>query len=188
MNLSLLQMMSGAGMAGALNSQAIPGVKLPSVPEGNTAASVCNWGKCLDLILQSEFKDGVMLDDDACGLYKIEITDTESGKEIYFIEMSPAIRCVKREIAPDRKPDVSVTISSQDLSSVLEGSLAPLQAYLTGRISANGDVRKLMFFEWCPAFPENSHIFFFLAKKENLLFLVLLFLSVYFKKNFLLYR
>ena len=61
--------------------------------------------------------------------------------------MNAMIRCVKKEIAPDRKPDVSVTISSQDLSSVLEGSLAPLQAYLTGRISANGDVKKLMLFD-----------------------------------------
>lgn len=61
--------------------------------------------------------------------------------------MNAIIRCVKKDIGPDQKPDVSLTISSQDLSSVLEGSLAPLQAYLTGRITANGDVRKLMFFD-----------------------------------------
>lgn len=148
MNLSLLQMMSGAtGAGGGLNSQAMPGVKLPSVPEGNTATRVCNWGKCLETILQSEFKDGIMMDDDACGLFEIEITDTGAKKETYFIEVNASVRCVKTEIAPDRKPDVSVTISSQDLSSVLQGTLAPLQAYLTGRISANGDVRKLMFFD-----------------------------------------
>ena len=147
MNLSLLQMMSG--MKGGISSQAIPGVKPPSV-SGNgsdTAATVCNWRKCLDILLQSEFKDGMMLEEDACGLYKIEITDTECGMDTYYIEMNAMIRCVKKEIGPDQKPDVSLTISSQDLSSVLEGSLAPLQAYLAGRITANGDVRKLMFFE-----------------------------------------
>jgi len=33
------------------------------------------------------------------------------------------------------------------LASILEGTLAPLQAYLTGRISASGDMRKLMLFD-----------------------------------------
>ena len=51
-------------------------------------------------------------------------------------------------VSPDgRNPDVTVTISSPDLASVLEGTLAPLQAYLTGRISASGDMRKLMLFD-----------------------------------------
>ena len=43
--------------------------------------------------------------------------------------------------------DVTVTLSSPDLASILEGTLAPLQAYLTGRISASGDMRKLMLFD-----------------------------------------
>jgi len=147
MNLSLLQMMSG--VSGGISSQSIPGVKFPTLSSGDNAASrVCNWGKCLEAIIQSEFKDGTILEEDACGVYKIEITGTtEGGKDTYYIEMNAMIRCVKREIPPDQKPDVSVTISSQDLSAVLEGSLAPLQAYLTGRISANGDVRKLMLFD-----------------------------------------
>ena len=146
LNLSLLQMMSG--VSGGISKQEIPGVKFPTLTTGQSAASkVCNWGKCLEAILQSEFKDGTILEEDACGLYKIEITETESGKDTYYIEMNAMIRCVKKDIAQDQKPDVSVTISSQDLSSVLEGSLAPLQAYLTGRISANGDVRKLMLFD-----------------------------------------
>lgn len=146
-NLNLLQMMSG--VAGGISSQTIPGVKLPSVPKHDTADSrVCNWGKCLEAILQSEFKDGTILEEDACGLYKIEITNTsQGGTETYYMELNAMIRCVKKEIPSDQKPDVSVTVSSQDLSSVLEGSLAPLQAYLTGRISANGDVRKLMMFD-----------------------------------------
>ena len=146
MQLNLLQMMSG--VSGGISSQTIPGVKLPTVSNGSSdAVRVCNWGGCLEAIIQSEFKDGTILEEDACGLYKIEITATDGGKETFYIEMNAMIRCVKKEIAPDRKPDVSVTISSQDLSSVLEGSLAPLQAYLTGRISANGDVKKLMLFD-----------------------------------------
>ena len=35
------------------------------------SATVCNWGKCLEVILQSEFNGP--LEADACGLYKIEI-------------------------------------------------------------------------------------------------------------------
>ena len=40
-----------------------------------------------------------------------------------------------------------MTIDSGDLLAVLQGTLSPLQAYLTGRISATGDVKKLMFFD-----------------------------------------
>ena len=142
--LNLLQMMSG--VAGGIGNQTIPGVKLPTASNGSSVA-VGDWHECLESIIQSEFKDGTILEEDSCGLYKIEIARTDGGKESFYIEMNAMIRCVKKEIAPDRKPDVSVTISSQDLSSVLEGSLAPLQAYLTGRISANGDVKKLMLFD-----------------------------------------
>ena len=57
----------------------------------------------------------------------------------------------KREVGvvnpTGKEADVTVTISSPDLANVLDGSLAPLQAYLTGRIQAHGDVRKLMFFD-----------------------------------------
>jgi hypothetical protein len=137
-----------SGISGSISSQSIPGVKLPTRSSGESAASrVCNWGKCLEAIIQSEFKDGTILEEEACGVYHIEITGNEGGKETYYLEMNAMIRCVKKEIPQGQKPDVSVTISSQDLSAVLEGSLAPLQAYLTGRISASGDVRKLMLFD-----------------------------------------
>ena len=49
-------------------------VELPggSVDKSKTAsATVCNWGKCLEVILASEFTGP--LEQDACGLYKIEI-------------------------------------------------------------------------------------------------------------------
>ena len=144
MNLSFMQMMSG--VSGGLASQPI--TKPPLISRGDdTAENGSNWGKCLEDILQSEFKDGTALEDDACGLYKIEITGIEGGINIYYIEMNTMSRCVKEEITPDQKPDISVKISSQDLSSVLDGSLPPLQAYLTGKIAVNGDVRKLMLFD-----------------------------------------
>lgn len=155
MNMSLLQMMTNNMTKNQQSNNAtvpaIPGMfppVLPNIKPGDTAAStVCSWGRCLDVILQTEFNGP--LDDDACGLYKIEITETEAGVDTYFIDLSPTSKKLTSGTdSPDgRNPDVSVQISSSDLASVLEGTLAPLQAYLTGRIAANGDVRKLMFFD-----------------------------------------
>ena len=86
---------------------------------------------------------------DLCGLYQLEITETLVGTDTYYISLSSNAKFVTQGVvSPDgRSPDVSVQISSSDLASVLEGTLVPLQAYLTGRISASGDVRKLMLFD-----------------------------------------
>ena len=54
-----------------------------------------------------------------------------SIQETYFIEMTQTVKKVHVEVHHG-KPDVSVSVTSSDLSSILEGSLAPLQAYLTG--------------------------------------------------------
>ena len=54
-----------------------------------------------------------------------------SNQETYFIEMTQTVKKVHVEVHHG-KPDVSVSVTSSDLSSILEGSLAPLQAYLTG--------------------------------------------------------
>ena len=119
----------------------------------NIVESNNKWGKCLEDILQSEFKDGAIIDEDACGLYKIEITHvTDSVYEqpittpasIYYIEMNATNRCVRNEVSSEQMLDISITISSEDLTGILDGSLSPLHAYLTGRISVDGDVRKLM--------------------------------------------
>lgn len=96
------------------------------------------------IILSSDFGH---LENDAFGVYRLDITETPNGKDIYFIELSEDKRRVLMENPTGREPDVYVTISSSDLGSVLDGSLAPLQAYLTGRIQATGDVKKLMFFD-----------------------------------------
>jgi len=90
--------------------------------------SVSNWGRCLDIILQAEMGPSVPLENDAMGVYKIEITDTPSGTETYFFELTPDVRRIRSEAdPPKKKPDVSLVVSSTDLAGVLEGSLSPLQ-------------------------------------------------------------
>ena len=140
MNVSLLQM-----MASNIKKGDMPGIVPPT---GGPAVDpkVFSWGKCLESILQNEFSGP--LDEDSYGLYKLEI-NTQTGDETYFIHLSPEARLILAQLPDDgqQQPDVAVQISSADLASVLEGTLAPLQAYLTGRISASGDVRKLMLFD-----------------------------------------
>ncbi len=120
----------------------------PEIPGIVGGIPPTNWGTSLTAILQSEFNG--ILDEDACGLYKLEISETRNGKDFYFIEVNQDVKTVVSAnetggASPDgRNPDVTVTMSSSDLTGVLAGTLAPLQAYLTGRISASGDVRKLM--------------------------------------------
>merc|ERR1719232_1485472 len=146
MNVSLLQMMTSNIGNAANKGSGVPGIVPPS--EGPAIApEVFSWGKCLELILETEFSGP--LDDEALGVYKLEITDTPVGTDTYFICLAHEARTVTASpVSPDgRQPDVTVQISSSDLASVLEGTLAPLQAYLLGRISASGDVRKLMLFD-----------------------------------------
>ncbi|XP_023336506.1 uncharacterized protein LOC111707604 [Eurytemora carolleeae] len=84
------------------------------------------------------------------GLYQINITGTQSaaGQESFIIDISHGCHKVRlSRDCPAAKPNVEVTLESTDLLAVLQGSLSPLQAYLTGRISATGDVKKLMFFD-----------------------------------------
>lgn len=45
---------------------------------------------------------------------------------------------------PKLTPDVSVVVSKDDLTAVLEGSLPPLQAYLSGRLTVTGNIQLLM--------------------------------------------
>ena len=139
MNVSLLQM-----MATNIKNGDMPGVVPPS---GGPAVDpkVFSWGKCLDVILQNEFSGP--LDEEAYGLYKLEISNATGNDETYYIHLTTEAKLILSEKPDDAKEDVAVQISSADLASVLEGTLAPLQAYLTGRISASGDVRKLMLFD-----------------------------------------
>ena len=143
MNTSMLQMMSNMGT----QSSGVPGIVVPPDECPANARDVFSWGKCLEVIVETELSGP--LEDDACGLYQLEITETVVGMDTYYISLTSESRFVTQGVvSPDgRSPDVSVQISSSDLASVLEGTLVPLQAYLTGRISASGDVRKLMLFD-----------------------------------------
>ena len=77
---------------------------------------------------QAEMGAAVPVEDDAIGVYKIEITETPTGTEKYFIEVTQEVRRVRAETdPPERKPDVWVSVASSDLASVLDGSLSPLQ-------------------------------------------------------------
>ena len=142
MNYSLLQMMSSVS-AGLTNPSASKTNPQPKTTNATDSSS--NWGKRLEDILQTEFKDGTPIDEDARGLYKLEIIDDkECNTSINYIEVNATSRCVRKEISSEQMLDISVTISSDDLISILDGSLSPLHAYLTGRITVDGDVRKLM--------------------------------------------
>merc|ERR1712112_363733 len=81
-----------------------------------------------------------------CSPFLTQVLETEHGTQGFYIDITPVHRSI-RVIIEERTPDVSVTITSSDLAGVLQGTLSPLQAYLTGRISAQGDVQKLMFFD-----------------------------------------
>ena len=132
-NMSILQNLTSTG-------------KLPTIGEQieNQVESSFNWCKHIQEILNSDMNS---VEDEAHGLYKIEIAESENEKQTFFIDLSAKHKIVFEGNKLGKEPDVSVNVSSIDLANILNGSLAPLQAYLTGRITAQGDVRKLMFFD-----------------------------------------
>ena len=119
MNISLLQMMSNMGA----QSSGVPGIVVPPDESPAVPPEVFSWGKCLEVIVEAEFSGP--LEDDACGLYKLEITETPVGTDTYYISLSSETKFVTQGlVSPDgRSPDVSVQISSYDLASVLEGKI-----------------------------------------------------------------
>ncbi|CAB4070240.1 unnamed protein product [Lepeophtheirus salmonis] len=163
-NMSMLQMLSSGAMPQGVNHvQLGPGIVQPQgLPESisgggmtlgyvgpdkpsSDAPMLCNWGKCLDIILQTEL-------DPLWNRTRVDYTNWKYQKQNlvqikYWLEINPTSKVIKTTNDSGKSPDVSVSLSSPDLSSILEGTLAPLQAYLTGRISASGDVRKLMLFD-----------------------------------------
>ena len=144
MNYSLLQKMSSVSL-GLTNSSVSKPIPVATIGTTEVTESSCYWGKRLEEILQSEFKEGTILEEDVYGLYKLEIMkDLDKTTSTFYIEMNPTSRCIRSEISSEQMLDISVNISSDDLESILNGSLSPLHAYLTGRISVDGDVRKLM--------------------------------------------
>merc|ERR1711983_320471 len=120
-------------------------------PEVQIQMQNFDWGQCLEVVLQNVLNGP--LNEETFGLYKLEIMDTMKGKEIYFLQLDQEHRKILSGAAtggihPEGlQPDVTLNITSADLAAIFEGSLAPLQGYLTGRISASGNVRKLMLFD-----------------------------------------
>jgi len=113
---------------------------LNSIVEKAEAGSE-DWRTCLEAVLNQENN----LEQEVFGVYSINITDK---KEKIIVVIGAEGKFVKNAAeSGDAKPDVSVNITSSDLAGVLKGSLPPLQAYLTGRISTSGDMRKLMLFD-----------------------------------------
>ena len=101
-----------------------PNIGIIKSPVAMTETLPSNWGRCLEVIMASEF--GVV-EQDAHGVYQLIISETENGTDTYFIDVGESKRSVLSECPAGRQPDVSMSISSSDLGNVLDGSLAPLQ-------------------------------------------------------------
>jgi len=104
-----------------------------------------DWRSCIETVLSQES----FVEEDVFGTYGLHIS--QSGKDSItdiIIEIGPNGKVARYQTeGANENTDVTVNITSSDLAGVLKGSLPPLQAYLTGRISTSGDVRKLMLFD-----------------------------------------
>jgi len=132
---------AGGALGGVGGHQEEKGLNLNSIVE-SAEVGHCDWKTCLQTILSQE----ATLEPETHGLYSVNLTD---ASESLFVQIDGTgskvvLAC---EFEGEHKADVSINISSSDLAGVLKGSLPPLQAYLTGRISTSGDVRKLMLFD-----------------------------------------
>jgi len=130
MSTNLLQTLSQQQGAGAVSSavQLGPGIVVPPSAPGNAEDMPSNWGRCLEVMIASEFTGAV--EPDAAGVYKLEIGETAAGIDVYFIVLDGLKKVVSKDVNPSgREPDVSVCVASSDLAAVLDGSLAPLQVF-----------------------------------------------------------
>ncbi|XP_050716466.1 stomatin-like protein 1 isoform X2 [Eriocheir sinensis] len=78
----------------------------------------------------------------AHGIYRLQVEGTDGG--IFIIFVGNGVRQVVEGDLPKVTPDVAVTIAKNDLMAILEGSVAPLQAYLSGHLTVQGNVQMLM--------------------------------------------
>ena len=147
-NLDLSQMatlMSGMGSGGNRVQAVDLKQMLPQSATQPTPAIVkTDWHRGLEGIICNDY---IQLDSEAFGVYELEILETQTGTELFYIDISSSSKSVSKASSKNRRCDVTVSLTSSDLAGVLQGTVSPLQAYLTGRITANGDVRKLMFFD-----------------------------------------
>lgn len=75
------------------------------------------------------------------GIYRLLVEGKDGGLFIIFI--SNDVRQVVEGDLAKVTPDVAVTISKNDLMSIFEGTLAPLQAYLSGQLTVQGNLQML---------------------------------------------
>ena len=127
----------------------IQAVKMPAVPDMGAgkpgpAQVKSEWHRGLEGIICNDY---IQLDSEAHGVYELEILESRLGTELFYIDIASSYKTVTKALSKNRKCDMAVSLTSSDLAGVLQGTLSPLQAYLTGKITANGDVRKLMFFD-----------------------------------------
>jgi len=145
LNLSqMASMMSSLGAGGGIQSVQMSQL-LPQTEQTSSSNQKSDWHRGLEGIICSS--DHIQMDTEACGVYELEILETQAGTEIFYIDISSTGRSVSKANSKGRRSDVSVSLTSSDLAAVLQGTLSPLQGYLTGRITANGEVKKLMFFD-----------------------------------------
>lgn len=142
----MASMMSGLGAGNRI--QAVSDIKqfLPNAGAINTQQTVVktDWHRGLEGIICNDY---IQLDSEAYGVYELEILETQHGTELFYIDITSTSKTVTKSSSKNRSCDVSVSLTSSDLAGILTGTVSPLQAYLTGHITANGDVRKLMFFD-----------------------------------------
>jgi len=140
--------LSPADFAKYIYSMEKPPVKeefdLQSVVE-TTLQDKSTWAACLKKCLEND-----KFEEETCGRYVFCLTDIEQKILLEVYENTVDTKVLDVEEASD----VRVTMASTDLAGILKGSLPPLQAYLTNRISVSGDVRKLMLLE---RFANKSH-------------------------------
>ncbi|KAG7159687.1 Stomatin-like protein 1-like [Homarus americanus] len=68
----------------------------------------------------------------AHGIYRLQVEGTDGVRQVVEGDL------------PKVTPDVAVTIAKSDLMAIFEGTLAPLQAYLSGHLTVQGNVQMLM--------------------------------------------
>ena len=139
----MASMMSSFGAGGGVQAVQMPQL-LPDVATQPSQIVKSDWHRGLEGII---CHDHIQIDTEAYGVYELEILESQVGTELFYIDITSTSKIVTKASGKSRRCDVAVSLTSSDLAGVLQGTVSPLQAYLTGRITANGDVRKLMFFE-----------------------------------------
>ncbi|KAF2353245.1 SCP2 sterol-binding domain [Trinorchestia longiramus] len=79
------------------------------------------------------------------GVYRLAVERPETeGTAIFVVFVGSGVRHVIEGDLPSVTPDVSVSVTQDDLYSIFSGTLPPLQAYLSGRLSVQGSVQMLV--------------------------------------------